>query len=190
MSLTKRCLMSLWLTLVELDAPASVDSENGRGRWKMSREKMNGEKRMVIVMMIFVVHLRCRCDDDRRRHCCRSSSPLPSSSFTFLSSFFVTSSFFVSSFFFVVVVSFLMSFFLLSLLPSWCPVVVVVVVVMVVSPLLPLLSLLSGFFCHCCHCCLHCFADSDASLPLMTMTKGSRWVVVKDVFSLFFAAVC
>ena len=146
----------------------------------MNREKEMKKKR-VAVMIVVGVHLHC-CDDGRR--CLRrSSSPFPSaSSFTFLSSFFVFSSFFVSCFFFVVVVSLLISSFLLSLLPSsflmscccrrrrrgCC------------LSSLPLLSLLL------CRGCRRCFADSDASLPQMMLTNGSRWVVVKDVSYLFF----
>ena len=60
----------------------------------------------------------------------------------------------------------------------------------VVSPLLPLLFLLSVLcFRHWCRCCQCGFSVSNASRPLMKMTKGSRWVVVKDVFSPFLLSV-
>ena len=112
MLLIKLCLVLLRLSLAELDAPVSVDSVNASGRWKM-----NGREEMIAVMMILVLHLCRRCDGLLLR--CRSSS---SSSFIVLSpfsSFFLTSSFvFLSPFCFVVVVSLLMSSFLLSLLPS------------------------------------------------------------------------
>ena len=136
---------------------------NGSGRWEMNRRK-----EMIAVMMIPVVHLRCRCVGLLLR--CGSSSS--SSSFIFISpfsSFFLTSSFvLISSFFFVVAVSLLMSSFLLSLLPSSC-----------------LMS------CGCLHRCRGCCLSSSsfvvlvvrpvfivvvvASLSLMHLSHWWRW---------------
>ena len=142
------------------------------------------------VMMMPVVHRRCLCRAGRHRRCQSSSSFLPPLlSFPFSFPLLVSSFVFVSSVF-VVFISLLMFSFLLSLLSS---------------------SFLMSCCClrHCHGCCLSSsfvvtvacpLSSSSLSLllsfslmhllPLMMMTEGSRWVVVKDVFFLSFLVVC
>ena len=92
-----------------LDAPASVDSENGGKKcW------MKGREETVVVTMMPLIHLCCCCGYCHLGHCrccCQSSSSLVSSFFTFA---FPFSSFFGASSFFVVFISSLISSFLLA----------------------------------------------------------------------------
>ena len=138
---------------------------------------------MIVEMMMLFVHLcHCRCLD-HCRGCCRSFSSFPSSFFACPSPF---SPFFLVPSVFVVFVSFLMSSFLLlcSLLMSCCgrrccrgcglssPFIVPDACSLASLSELSSLSLLP-------------LSLSDAPFPQMTMTKGSRWVVAKDIFFLF-----